>query len=150
MSYNMEHMEKTIPPCAFCDIVARNHPRHEIVWQSGTHVAFLDAKPLIGGHLLVVPKKHVAYLFELKKKDYGALMEAVHVVARKLQHATKCKKVGLIVDGFSVAHAHIHLVPLNRVRELGNLIRKPRHEGRLRTMGNKLRKSFGTTAMRAK
>jgi histidine triad (HIT) family protein len=99
--------------CVFCSIIKNNKPFHQIVWQDKNHLAFLDAFSPLDGHLQVIPKKHVNYLLDLDDREYVVLFRAVKKVAALLKKTFKCKRVGLAVEGFSVPHAHIHLVPLN-------------------------------------
>lgn len=88
------------------------------IWEDKKQLAFLDINPINPGHTLVVPKKHRDYLFDLSDKDYAELMLAAKNVAKIIKQKMKCKKVGIIVEGFAVPHAHIHLVPINKTNEL--------------------------------
>jgi len=75
--------------------------------------AFLDINPLVKGHTLVIPKKEIDYIFDLEDD----LLARLHVFSKKLAKAIKiaypCRRVGAVVLGLEVPHAHIHLLPLN-------------------------------------
>ena len=75
--------------------------------------AFLDINPLSKGHTLVVPKKEVDYLFDLDTDTYQQLMIFSQKVAKAIDQAIPCLRVGVAVIGLEVPHAHIHLIPLH-------------------------------------
>ena len=77
------------------------------------YLAFLDIFPIAIGHVLVIPKTEIDYLFDLDDEDYVGLMLFSKRVATALKKAIPCKKVGVAVLGLEVPHAHLHLVPLN-------------------------------------
>lgn len=97
--------------CVFCDIVSGENTEHEIIWRDDAHVAFLDRSPVAIGHVLVIPAKHVDYVFDMESEDYLALMKAVRTVAGPLKRASGKARVMLVLEGFSVPHVHAHLVP---------------------------------------
>ncbi len=74
--------------------------------------AFLDINPLAVGHTLVVPKKEVDYLFDLDDANYAGLFRFVREVGRAIEAAVPCKRLGVVVYGLDVPHAHVHLIPL--------------------------------------
>lgn len=80
--------------------------------------AFLDVRPLARGHVLVVPKKEVDYIFDLDPKDYADLMNFAAKIAVAIKKEIPCIKVGMAVIGLEVPHAHVHLVPLNHIGDL--------------------------------
>ena len=82
------------------------------------NIAFLDIRPLQRGHLLCVPKMEVDELYELPKEAYDSLMSFSHRVAKALKLSVPCKRIGSMVLGMEVPHAHIHLVPINAESEL--------------------------------
>jgi histidine triad (HIT) family protein len=103
--------------CIFCEIRDGNCPAF-IVWEDEDFLAFLDINPINPCHIDIIPKKHVEYLFDLDEKLYSQLFSIARQLAGPLKTATQAKKIGIAVEGFGVAHAHIHLVPLNRGMEL--------------------------------
>ena len=76
--------------------------------------AFLDINPIKKGHTLVVPKKEVDYLFDLPDDLLGKMQIFAKKVALAIQKAFPCRKVGQVVLGLEVNHAHIHLIPLEK------------------------------------
>ena len=93
------------------------------IFEDKDYFVFLDHNPLQIGHTLVLPKKHTDYIFELKDIEYKNLMLKVKDIANNLKLKLKSKRIGLIVEGFGVAHVHVHLVPINHQYEL-DLIHK--------------------------
>ena len=86
--------------------------------------AFLDISPVAKGHTLVIPKKEVDYLFDLDDETYVGLQLFAKKVALGIQKAIPCKKVGVMVLGLEVPHAHIHLVPMQTEADLLNFTKK--------------------------
>lgn len=86
--------------------------------------AFLDIFPVAKGHTLVIPKKEIDYLFDLDDETYAGLQLFAKKVALGIQRAIPCKKVGVMVLGLEVPHAHIHLVPMQSEADLLNFSKK--------------------------
>ena len=101
----------------FSKIVSGEIPSHKVA-ETIDFLAFLDVQPLTRGHLLVIPKKEVDYIFDLDDETYVGLMLFARIVAGGLKLAIPCKKVGTAVIGLEVNHAHIHLIPMNRVDDM--------------------------------
>ncbi len=101
----------------FSKIVAGEIPCHKIA-ETEDYLAFLDVFPLVEGHVLVIPKKEVDYLFDLDDSLYQGLMQFAKTVAVGLKKAIPCNKVGVAVIGLEVPHAHIHLIPMNQVSDM--------------------------------
>ncbi len=85
--------------------------------------SFLDINPLTKGHTLVVPKKEVDYLFDLDDETIGGLYIFAKKVARAIEKSVECIRVGVLVIGTEVPHAHVHLIPFNDETEM-NIKRK--------------------------
>ena len=81
-------------------------------------LAFLDINPLTKGHTLVIPKKEVDYFFDLDAELYVTIHLFAKEIAKALSKATLCQRVGTAIVGFEVAHAHLHLVPMNSISDL--------------------------------
>jgi histidine triad (HIT) family protein len=94
------------------------------VAEDENYFAFLDIFPVAKGHTLVIPKKEVDYLFDLDDETYAGLQLFAKKVAVGLQKAIPCKKVGVMVLGLEVPHAHIHLVPMQSEADLLNFSKK--------------------------
>jgi histidine triad (HIT) family protein len=108
-------MEKT--NCIFCKIIAGEIPAVKI-YENQKVTAFLDSNPVKPGHVLVVPKRHEGYIFDLDDKEYIELMLESKKIAKILKSKLQPKKIGLIIEGFGVPHVHVHLIPINKGNEL--------------------------------
>ena len=115
--------------CIFCKMAKGEIPVDKI-WEDDKHFSFLDLHPINPGHILVIPKKHMDYLFDLNDKEYNELMTKAKELAIMLKQKLKPKRIGMAVEGFGIPHVHIHLVPLNKGNELKTTIHKP-YEGDL-------------------
>ncbi len=98
----------------FTRIINREIPSH-IVAENDTYIAFLDVMPLVHGHVLVVPKQEVDYIFDLDDATLSGLTLFAKKVAVAIKKAVPCKRIGIAVIGLEVPHTHIHLVPMNSV-----------------------------------
>jgi histidine triad (HIT) family protein len=85
------------------------------VWEDSQHLAFLDVRPVRPGHTLVIPKREVSYLFDLRAEEYAALWQAVRAVEAKLKETLGCERVVLSVVGWEVPHVHVHLIPTDEI-----------------------------------
>ncbi len=101
----------------FSKIIAGEVPSHKIM-ETEHAFAFLDIHPLHEGHTLVVPKIETDYLFDVQEPVYSALWQCANEVAHALGKAIPCKRVGVVVIGLEVPHAHIHLVPIHEVSDI--------------------------------
>lgn len=81
-------------------------------------LAFLDINPLVKGHVLVIPKKETDYLFDIEDDDYLKLLLFAKRVAKAIKNVIPCKRVGVAVIGLEVPHAHIHLIPINKMKDM--------------------------------
>lgn len=107
----------------FSRIAAGEIPSYKVA-EDDKHFAFLDINPMARGHVLVIPRREVDYLFDLPADEYASLMEFARKVAVKLKKAIPCQRVGVAVLGMEVPHAHIHLVPLQTEADMD--FRKPK------------------------
>jgi histidine triad (HIT) family protein len=101
----------------FSKIVAGEIPCYKIA-EDENFLAFLDIMPLAIGHTLVIPKKETDYIFDIQSEEYVQLWMFAQKVAKAVGVAIPCKRVGVAVIGLEVPHAHIHLVPLNKVGDI--------------------------------
>lgn len=81
-------------------------------------MAFLDINPLRAGHTLVVPKLEVDRFFDLPEEELAAIMPFAREVASRIQRVVPCDRIGIAVIGLEVPHAHVHLVPLDRMSDM--------------------------------
>ena len=95
----------------FSRIIAGEIPSYKCA-EDERFYAFLDINPVAKGHTLVVPKQEVDYLFDLDDETLAAMTVFAKRVAKAIQQAFPCRKVGMAVLGLEVNHAHIHLIPL--------------------------------------
>lgn len=103
----------------FTKIVDGEIPAYKVA-EDENYFAFLDIFPVAKGHTLVIPKKEVDYLFDLDDETYVGLQMFARKVAVALKKAIPCEKVGVLVLGLEVPHAHIHLVPMQNETDLLN------------------------------
>lgn len=96
----------------FSKIAAGEIPSYKVAADE-RHYAFLDINPVKPGHVLVIPRREVDYLFDMEPDELAELMKFARRVAAGLKKAFPCQKVGMAVIGLDVPHAHIHLVPLD-------------------------------------
>jgi len=101
----------------FTKIVNREIPCH-LIAEDDRFMAFLDVMPLVEGHVLVIPKQEVDYIFDLDPEILGDLMKFAQKIAPAIKKAIPCKRVGVAVIGLEVPHAHVHLVPMNQVMDI--------------------------------
>ena len=101
----------------FSRIIQGQIPCHKIL-ENEEFLAFLDVKPINPGHTLVIPKKEIDYIFDLEDNLLGRLMIFSKKVAIMIKKEISCKRIGIMVAGLEVPHAHIHLVPMNALGDL--------------------------------
>ena|ERR1017187_9650151 len=104
-------------PSIFSKIVKGEIPCYRIA-ETENHLAFLDVFPLAKGHTLVIPKKETDYIFDIEDKEFAELHLFSKKVAKAIEQAIPCKRIGVAVIGLEVPHAHIHLIPLNNVSDI--------------------------------
>lgn len=101
----------------FTRIVRGEIPCHKVA-EDDRFLAFLDINPLREGHTLVIPKVEVDRFFDLPEAELKTIMPFARDVARKIQAVVPCDRVGISVIGLEVPHAHVHLIPLDRMSEM--------------------------------
>ncbi len=101
----------------FSKIIAGDIPCYKVA-ESLDFLAFLDINPLTKGHVLVIPKQEVDYIFDLDSETYVGLMMFAQIVATGLKKAISCQRIGISVIGLEIPHAHIHLIPINSMDDM--------------------------------
>ncbi len=101
----------------FSKIVAGEIPSYKVA-EDDRFYAFLDINPLVKGHTLVIPKREVDYIFDLEDDEFVALHLFAKSVAKAIEKAIPCKRIGIAVMGLEVPHAHIHLIPINKEADM--------------------------------
>jgi histidine triad (HIT) family protein len=104
-------------PTIFSRIISGEIPCHKVA-EDDRCLAFLDIRPIVFGHTLVIPKTEVDYIFDMNDDDLAHLHLFARRVARVLEQEVKCLRIGVMVAGLEVPHAHIHLVPMQSIGDL--------------------------------
>ncbi|NNM18209.1 MAG: HIT family protein [Croceitalea sp.] len=102
-------------PSIFTKIIAGDIPSYKIA-EDDEFYAFLDINPNAEGHTLCVPKKEVNKIFDLDEASYMGLMAFSRKIAKAIEKAIPCERVGLTVIGLEVPHVHVHLIPLHSMK----------------------------------
>ena len=97
----------------FTKIVKGEIPSYKI-YEDDKFYAFLDINPLTKGHTLLIPKKEVDYLFNIDDTLLSEMIVVAKKIAQAIEKAITCNRVGLMVVGLEVPHAHIHLIPIHQ------------------------------------
>ena len=132
--------------CVFCDIAAGVESAF-VVYENTHAVVFLDKHPINVGHVLVVPKHHVASFYELDENPFTELMLVVRRMASLLEATYHPRKVGMLAAGFDVPHAHIHVLPMHEYHDITSKallegVRADPSEGELREAAEQLREGL--------
>lgn len=104
--------------CVFCSIAKNNTPKHHIIAEDDLHIAFLDICPNKPGHTLVVPKEHSETWLEMSPKAFSDLSLFAKALADKLKLTFKTDLIVNVLEGKSIPHTHVHLIPLNHNQDL--------------------------------
>jgi len=101
----------------FSKIINGEIPAYKVA-ENDNFLAFLDIFPLSKGHTLVIPKNETDYIFDMESEEYANLWKFAQKVAIAQKKVIDCERIGVAVIGLEVAHAHIHLVPINGVEDI--------------------------------
>lgn len=104
-------------PSLFTRIVNGEIPCHKVA-EDDRFLAFLDINPLREGHTLVIPKIEVDRFFDLPKDVLAGILPFAQDIARRIEAVVPCDRVGITVIGLEVPHAHVHLIPIDRVADM--------------------------------
>jgi histidine triad (HIT) family protein len=100
----------------FTKIINGEIPSYKVA-ENEDFIAFLDVNPNAKGHTLVVPKKEENKIFDLKEDAYLKLMQYTYKVAKAIEKAVPCERIGMTVIGLEVPHVHVHLIPLHNMAD---------------------------------
>lgn len=126
-------------PTIFTRILSGEIPAHKIL-EDEKYLAFLDIRPVNPGHTLVIPKKEIDYIFDIDDELLKGLFVFAKKVAKAIKKAIPCKKVGVMVAGIEVPHAHVHLIPIiENLSELSFARAKNVPQDELAVMASKIR-----------
>lgn len=103
--------------CPFCQIAAAA-PGGFTVLESELAVAFLDIRPIRPGHVLIIPKRHEADFWALTQEEQHEMLALANRLADAQKKLFNPVKIGLLVAGFEIPHAHLHVVPLHEIQDL--------------------------------
>jgi histidine triad (HIT) family protein len=106
-----------VPDTIFDRIVRGEAPAHRL-WEDEAYLAFLDIHPSQSGHTLLIPKRAGGDVFDLAPGVYAGLWDRARRLSGPLREATGAARIGVVVEGFQVDHAHVHLIPLHRIGDL--------------------------------
>lgn len=101
----------------FSKIISGEIPAYKI-FEDESFLAFLDINPVAKGHCLVIPKLEIDYIFNIEDKLLSEMIIFSKKVALALENAIECKRVGLLVVGTEVSHAHVHLIPFSSEKQM--------------------------------
>ena len=104
-------------PTLFTRIVKGEIPCHKIL-EDDHYLAFLDIRPVKTGHTIVIPKKEIDYVFDVDDETLAGLMLFAKKVAKMVERAVTCQRIGVMVAGLEVRHCHIHLIPIDRLSDM--------------------------------
>ncbi|MDD3035726.1 MAG: HIT domain-containing protein [Candidatus Saccharimonadaceae bacterium] len=107
-------------PTIFTRIIQGEIPAH-IIYEDDRVIAFLDLFPISEGHTLVIPKVQIDHIWDMDDEYYEYLWQTAKKIGKHIHGIIESPRVGVVVEGFGVPHAHIHLVPLYR----GDDLKKP-------------------------
>ncbi len=128
-------------PSIFTRIIKKEIPCEKIL-EDERYFAFLDIRPINPGHCLVIPKQEVDYLFDLEDEPLAGLSVFAKKIARAIKKAIPCERVGVLVAGLEVPHAHIHLVPIQGEGDLVFSRATAASQDELRIVGEKIRRAM--------
>jgi len=104
-------------PTLFTRIINGEIPCHKIA-ENDFFFAFLDIMPLAPGHVLVVPKKQIDYIFDLDDELLSGILPFAKKIANAMEKVITCERIGISVIGLEVPHAHLHLIPLRTMDDI--------------------------------
>lgn len=122
----------------FTKIINGEIPSYKIA-EDENFFAFLDINPNAKGHTLCITKKEVDKVFDLDEETYNGLMSFSRKVAIALEKAINCKRVGVAVIGLEVPHVHVHLIPLNDMKEMTFKHKVSLEEDEFKTIAERIR-----------
>src|SRR3989339_1474945 len=119
--------------CIFCNIIKGKQKSFK-VWENRDFILLLVPQPINPGHIILITKKHIDYIFDLKEPLYSEIFRTAKKISFILKKLSQAKRIGLAIEGFGVRHIHIHLVPVNKGNELNPLRAKRMPDDELQKM----------------
>ena len=125
----------------FTKIINKEIPCYKVA-ETENCFAFLDINPNAEGHTLCIPKKEIDNIFDLDTELYNELMVFSKKVAKALKKAVQCERIAMSVIGLEVPHAHIHLIPINEMKDVTFINKKKFSETEFKKISDKIKASF--------
>lgn len=129
----------------FSRIATGEIPSYKVA-ETDRYFAFLDINPVQPGHVLVIPKNEVDYIFDIDDEEFAGLHIFAKKVAKALRKAVPCVKVGVAVIGLEVHHAHIHLIPINNDGDLDFNNKKTLPESEMKAIADAIATEYAKEA----
>jgi len=125
----------------FTKIIQGKIPSYKVA-ENDDFYAFLDINPNVKGHTLVVPKKEENKIFDLDEKSYLDLMQFSYKVAKAIEKAVPCERIGMTVIGLEVPHVHVHLIPLHSMADATFGKKEKLSDGEFQEIAKEIVKNF--------
>lgn len=125
----------------FTKIIQGKIPSYKVA-ENDDFYAFLDINPNTKGHTLVVPKKEENKIFDLDEKSYLGLMQFSYKVAKAIEKAVPCERIGMTVIGLEVPHVHVHLIPLHSMADATFGKKEKLSDDEFQEIANEIAKNF--------
>ena len=125
----------------FTKIINKEIPCYKVA-ETENCFAFLDINPNAEGHTLCIPKKEIDNIFDLDTELYNELMVFSKKVAKALKKAVQCERIAMSVIGLEVPHAHVHLIPINEMKDVTFINKKKFSETEFKKISDKIKASF--------
>ncbi len=122
----------------FCKIVAGEIPAHK-VYEDDKYLAFLEINPIRLGHTILIPKEHYSTVYEIPDGLYAEYFLKAKELSTAVKTAAGAEKCGLVVAGFDLDHAHIHLLPMDTTEDIDFHNQHEETQANLATMADKIR-----------
>lgn len=127
--------------CIFCKFI-KGEIKVAKIYEDDNFFAFLDIRPINPGHTLLIPKKHIDYIFDLEEPLYSEAFKVAKKLSKPIQNVVKSRRIGIAIEGFGVPHVHIHIVPLNRGNELDPNMAKETDPEELEKLAEKIKNNL--------
>ncbi len=128
--------------CTFCEIINKKKD-DPIIYENDNFIVIPSLRAICPGHILVIPKKHTDFLFNMQDDEYLELMKLAKKIGKSLQKAYNSKTTGIMLNGFEVLHVHLHLVPRSKFGEIDFKKTKELTKKELQYTAKKIKKEIG-------
>ncbi|MCJ8332448.1 MAG: HIT family protein [Lentisphaeria bacterium] len=128
-------------PTLFSKIIAGEIPCFKIA-EDENYFAFMDIRPVNTGHILVIPKDETDYIFDLPDPVLEGLLTFAKPIAKALEKVVPCERIGIMVAGLEVPHAHIHLIPMTGISDLNFANAKDAEMDHLKSLADEIKKQL--------